>query len=44
MEELGGGLVDGGDYCLVAVNGQVPQCLQQVKSTAAVQARSGLLR
>ena len=43
MEQLRGGLVDGGDYRLVPVDGQMSQRLQQVQGTAAVQTRSGFL-
>lgn len=43
MEQLWGGLVDGGDYRLVPVNGQMSQRLQQVQGTAAIQTGSGLL-
>lgn len=35
--------MDGGDYRLVTIDGQMSQRLQQVQGTAAVQTRSGLL-
>ena len=35
--------MDGSDYRLVSIDGQLLQCLHQVQDTTAVQARCGLL-